>query len=253
MAGDAPADLAACIAHGGARLRKGSASPGPLLHSRLHRYPPFLPLHPLHRSGNIAAVDGQPSVFDPATYYGERRLPRAARLLPLLLWSSLVLHSLGEQAHWRAAGRRSSAPRAPLCPTLPRCTPPPPRAPGHHEAEFGMSWCAGFSGDFWRAYHEVIPRAPGWDDRHALYTLYHYLNHYVLFGAGRGRGRERCRSARKPGGWGRAGWRRAAGCRAPCAPACCSGRVWRALALICFWSLAPLRQGPATTTSAATC
>lgn len=24
-----------------------------------------------------------------------------------------------------------------------------------------MSWCAGFSGSFWSAYHDVIPRAPG--------------------------------------------------------------------------------------------
>ncbi len=92
---------------------------------------------------------------------------------------------------------------------------------GHHEAEFGMSWCAGerrdapaasslgcalpggagtplhspaavppacpragFSQAFWQAYHQVIPRAPGWEDRHKLYTLYHYLNHYVLFGGG---------------------------------------------------------------------
>lgn len=53
---------------------------------------------------------------------------------------------------------------------------------GHHEAEFGMSWCAGFSGKFWEAYHSLVPRAPGWDDRHAVYTLYHYLNHLNLFG-----------------------------------------------------------------------
>lgn len=75
-------------------------------------------------SGNITAVDGQPCIFDPASYYG------------------------------------------------------------HHEAEFGMSWCAGFSGQFWEAYHKLIPRAPGWDDRHSIYTLYHYLNHYNLFGYG---------------------------------------------------------------------
>lgn len=73
-------------------------------------------------SGNITSVDGEPCVFDPATYYG------------------------------------------------------------HHEAEFGMSWCAGFSGTFWTAYHSVLPKAPGWTDRHDLYTLYHYLNHYNLFG-----------------------------------------------------------------------
>jgi hypothetical protein len=32
---------------------------------------------------------------------------------------------------------------------------------GHSEAEFGMSWCAGFDQSFWRGYHEIIPRAPG--------------------------------------------------------------------------------------------
>lgn len=73
-------------------------------------------------SGNIAGVDGEPCIFDPASYWG------------------------------------------------------------HHEAEFGMSWCAGFSGRFWTAYHEEIPKAPGWDDRHDIYTLYHYLNHLNLFG-----------------------------------------------------------------------
>jgi fructosamine-3-kinase len=55
-------------------------------------------------------------------------------------------------------------------------------AAGHHEAEFGMAWCAGFTGDFWRAYHEVLPKAPGFDRRKDLYLLYHYLNHTNLFG-----------------------------------------------------------------------
>ena len=55
---------------------------------------------------------------------------------------------------------------------------------GHHEAEFGMSWCGGFSGSFWDGYNSVIPRARGAGDRHDLYTLYHYLNHYNLFGGG---------------------------------------------------------------------
>ena len=36
-----------------------------------------------------------------------------------------------------------------------------PRCAGHHEAEFGMSWCAGFNGDFWRGYHSIIPKEPG--------------------------------------------------------------------------------------------
>ena len=84
-----------------------------------------------------------------------------------------------------------------------------------------MSWCAGFSPAFWSGYHSVIPRAPGaarkdagtdmwtglmmgqimgqvsqnntltigvldagFEDRHKIYTLYHYLNHYNLFGGG---------------------------------------------------------------------
>jgi len=75
-------------------------------------------------SGNIASVDGQPSIFDPASYYG------------------------------------------------------------HHEAEFGISWCAGFGNEFWAAYHDIIPREPGLEDRHQIYQLYHYLNHYNLFGGG---------------------------------------------------------------------
>jgi len=62
---------------------------------------------------------------------------------------------------------------------------------GHSEAEFGMSWCAGFTDDFWRSYHaERAARggrpspAPGFEARRDLYKLYHYLNHLVLFGGG---------------------------------------------------------------------
>ncbi|KAJ1450536.1 Fructosamine/Ketosamine-3-kinase [Pelagophyceae sp. CCMP2097] len=53
---------------------------------------------------------------------------------------------------------------------------------GHHEAEFGMSWCAGFSGDFWAGYRSVIPEAAGFQKRRPLYELYHQINHYNLFG-----------------------------------------------------------------------
>lgn len=76
-------------------------------------------------SGNIGTVDGRPSVFDPATYYG------------------------------------------------------------HNEAEFGMSWCAGFSDAFYDAYHETFPKTEErFEERRLLYRLYHYLNHYNLFGGG---------------------------------------------------------------------
>ncbi|KAK9832886.1 hypothetical protein WJX74_000787 [Apatococcus lobatus] len=53
---------------------------------------------------------------------------------------------------------------------------------GHSEAEFGMSWCAGFSQDFYAGYHEVMPKAPGFEARKQIYSLYHYLNHNNLFG-----------------------------------------------------------------------
>lgn len=55
---------------------------------------------------------------------------------------------------------------------------------GHSEAEFGMSWCAGFSDAFWRGYLEVAPKAPLFDKRRDLYLLYHILNHANLFGGG---------------------------------------------------------------------
>lgn len=54
---------------------------------------------------------------------------------------------------------------------------------GHHEAEFGMSWCASFTERFWGAYEDVVPReSAGYAERRELYQLYHYLNHYNLFG-----------------------------------------------------------------------
>jgi fructosamine-3-kinase len=55
---------------------------------------------------------------------------------------------------------------------------------GHSEAEFGMSWCAGFSSEFWGAYKALRPPAPGFEARRDLYKLYHYLNHLNLFGGG---------------------------------------------------------------------
>ncbi|KAJ7542013.1 hypothetical protein O6H91_10G085400 [Diphasiastrum complanatum] len=54
---------------------------------------------------------------------------------------------------------------------------------GHNEAEFGMSWCAGFGDPFYKAYFEVMPKQPGFEQRMPLYKLYHYLNHYNLFGS----------------------------------------------------------------------
>jgi protein-ribulosamine 3-kinase len=75
-------------------------------------------------SGNINYSDGEPTIYDPATYYG------------------------------------------------------------HHEAEWGMSWCAGFGSDFWEGYRELIPEDKNFKKRRDLYELYHKLNHYNLFGSG---------------------------------------------------------------------
>lgn len=54
---------------------------------------------------------------------------------------------------------------------------------GHHEAELSiMHMFGGFSVALFSAYHTLIPKAPGYDERLALYQLYHYLNHYNIFG-----------------------------------------------------------------------
>ena len=54
---------------------------------------------------------------------------------------------------------------------------------GHHEAELGiMRMFGGFSEGVFSAYHELIPMAPGFKERQWLYQLYHYLNHYNIFG-----------------------------------------------------------------------
>ena len=50
---------------------------------------------------------------------------------------------------------------------------------GH--SEFDLSIAAmfgGFSNAFYNAYHQLIPKAPGFDKRHQLYLLFHYLNHW---------------------------------------------------------------------------
>ena len=54
---------------------------------------------------------------------------------------------------------------------------------GHHEAELAMTELfGGFDPAFYDAYHELIPREPGYADRRDLYNLYHLLNHLNLFG-----------------------------------------------------------------------
>ena len=47
-----------------------------------------------------------------------------------------------------------------------------------------MSWCAGFGGNFWEGYRELIPEDAGFRARRPLYEAYHQLNHYNMFGGG---------------------------------------------------------------------
>ncbi|KAJ0125185.1 phosphotransferase enzyme family protein [Diaporthe amygdali] len=58
---------------------------------------------------------------------------------------------------------------------------------GHSEYELGvMRMFGGFSG-FWKEYEKLVPKAEPkeeWEDRVALYELYHHLNHFAIFGGG---------------------------------------------------------------------
>lgn len=52
-----------------------------------------------------------------------------------------------------------------------------------------MRWCsiqdiAHDGGLFWQGYRSLIPEDPGWSERNQLYTLYHIINHFNLFGRG---------------------------------------------------------------------
>ncbi|XP_045602973.1 ketosamine-3-kinase isoform X2 [Procambarus clarkii] len=56
---------------------------------------------------------------------------------------------------------------------------------GHHEYDLAISaMFGGFSRRFWDEYHGIIPKAPGWNNRHKLYKLFHNLNHWNHFGSG---------------------------------------------------------------------
>jgi len=58
---------------------------------------------------------------------------------------------------------------------------------GDREADLAMTELfGGFSSDFYAAYREAWPVAPGYRVRRQLYNLYHVLNHLNLFGGGYG-------------------------------------------------------------------
>ena len=58
----------------------------------------------------------------------------------------------------------------------------------HSEFELGiMKMFGGFGSGFLKEYHQLVPRtepAEEYEDRVALYELYHHLNHHALFGGG---------------------------------------------------------------------
>ena len=54
---------------------------------------------------------------------------------------------------------------------------------GWGEADLAMTKLfGGFSRRFYAAYQEVLSLEPGWENRMALYNLWHLLNHLLLFG-----------------------------------------------------------------------
>ncbi|KAL1866425.1 hypothetical protein VTK73DRAFT_4730 [Phialemonium thermophilum] len=59
---------------------------------------------------------------------------------------------------------------------------------GHSEYELGiMRMFGGFGSSFWREYEKLVPKTEPkeeWEDRLALYELYHHLNHHAIFGGG---------------------------------------------------------------------
>ncbi|KAI5918793.1 fructosamine kinase [Camillea tinctor] len=59
---------------------------------------------------------------------------------------------------------------------------------GHSEYELGiMRMFGGFGTSFWKEYENLVPKdepKEEWNDRIALYELYHHLNHWAIFGGG---------------------------------------------------------------------
>jgi fructosamine-3-kinase len=54
---------------------------------------------------------------------------------------------------------------------------------GDREVDLAMSQLFGsFPSNFYRAYNEVLPLEPGYEQRKILYNLYHILNHFNQFG-----------------------------------------------------------------------
>ena len=56
---------------------------------------------------------------------------------------------------------------------------------GDREVDLAMTeMFGGFTASFYRAYDAVLPRSQDYPHKKVIYNLYHYLNHYNLFGSG---------------------------------------------------------------------
>ncbi|MBW4933022.1 fructosamine kinase family protein [Marinobacter sp. F4206] len=56
---------------------------------------------------------------------------------------------------------------------------------GDREADLAMTeMFGGFGAAFYRGYDRIYPRSASYDRKREIYNLYHYLNHYNLFGGG---------------------------------------------------------------------
>lgn len=55
---------------------------------------------------------------------------------------------------------------------------------GHHEFDLAIAGMfGGFSREFYKSYHKVVPKEDGFAARDDLYLLFHHLNHWNHFGA----------------------------------------------------------------------
>lgn len=55
---------------------------------------------------------------------------------------------------------------------------------GHHEYDLAIAnMFGGFDNEFYKAYHNLIPKEEGFEKRHELYKLFHHLNHWNHFGS----------------------------------------------------------------------